>query len=288
MVKDSIARLYGLDRIDMKDDKLSMQMEGKKLEFDVLNYRYQKQFEYTGAYISFEGPFPAKHLFKIVYDGFGEPSFLIYDKKNRYRKIQSISYDLELQVLHIEYIHDIARVNTRTVCLDKPISDIIDVKQHFEQYFQAKSNGLRKEMGTAGTAIVTEVLKDMGFKVIWADTIGNTKGPDISLFDDDGNKITAEVKSTSISGGIDLVLNDAIIDLENKYFDHNNPNKKFLWHTEDNKLRYEADYALAVAIYLDKYNETVDMKMRRIEVVTSEGEIKFNRTTLTWRTEHIG
>jgi len=144
-------------------------------------------------------------------------------------------------------------------------------------------------MGAAGAAIVAELLKDMGYKVVWADTInGNAKGPDISLFDDECNTISAEAKSTSTLSGIDFVLDDAINDLEKYYFDHNNPNMKFLWHTENNKLKYEANYALAVAIYLDKSNETVDMKIRRIDIVTSEGKIKFNRTILTWRKEHIG
>ena len=287
MVKDSMARLYDLDRIEMKGDTLLLQIEGIKLEFHVLNYRYQQQFEYTGAYILFEGPLPAKQHFKIGYDGFGEPSFFIYDK-NIYRKIQSISYDLELLVFHVKYIHGKSRINTRFIHLGKTISDIIEVKQLFEQYFQAKSNGLRKEMGAAGTAIAVEVLKDIGYRVVWSDTIGNTEGPDISLFDANGNKITTEVKSTSISGTIDSALHDAIDDIETYYFDLNHSNSKFLWHNLDNKLRYEADYALAVAIYLDEYYKTVDMKMRRIEVVTSEGEAKFNRTTLTWRTEHIG
>jgi len=143
-------------------------------------------------------------------------------------------------------------------------------------------------MGAAGTAIVAELLKDMGYKVVWADTInGNAKGPDISLFDADGTKITAEAKSTSILSGIDFALNDAINDLEKHYFDHIS-NRKFLWHTENNNLRYEADYALAVAIYLDESNETVDMKIRKIDVVESEDKIKFNRTILTWRIERIG
>lgn len=53
-------------------------------------------------------------------------------------------------------------------------------------------------------------------------------------------------------------------------------------------MRYEADHALAVAIYLDESNKTADMKIRKIDVVTSEGKIEFNRTILTWRKERIG
>lgn len=289
LVKDSIAKKYNLESIEMKDDKLSMQIEGKKLEFDVLNYRYQQQFEYTGAYISLEGPLPAKEPFKIVYDGFGEPSFLIQDGKNKHRTIQSISYDIELLLLQIKYIHDKARVHTKTIRLGKPISYAIEMNQYIERYFQAKSEGIPSRMGAAGTSIAVKALEDMSYKIIWADTItGTKKGPDISLFDNHGNKITAEVKSTSIIADYNHRLNEAINDIETYYFDLNHPERKFLWHTENNKLRYEADYALAVAIYLDEYYKTVDIKMRRIDVVISEGEAKFNRTILIWRTEHIG
>jgi len=288
MVKNPLTRKYNLGRIEMKDDKLSMQIGGKELEFNIYNYAYQQKYDYTGAYIECEGPLPNKQSFKILYDGFKEPYFLFLEWRDRYRKIQNVSYDQELQCLYVAYKYGKERESTKIIRLGEQIKSI-ELKIQFERYFQAKSKGLRNDMGAAGTAIVVEILKDMGYKVIWADTIkGNTKGPDISLFDGDGKTITAEAKSTSIFNGIDFALNDAINDLEKHYFDHNNPNKKFLWHTEDNNLRYEADYALAVAIYLDKSNETVDTKMRRIDVGTSEGKIKFNRTTLTWRTEHIG
>jgi len=65
LVKDSIVKKYNLRSIEMKDDKLLMQMGGKELEFYIYNYEYQQKYDYTGAYITFEGPLPKKQSFKI-------------------------------------------------------------------------------------------------------------------------------------------------------------------------------------------------------------------------------
>lgn len=281
MIKDPITRLYGLDRIEMKENKLSMQIEGKVLEFIVSNYKYQQQHEYTGAYLIFEGPIPAKHFFKILSDGYGKPKFLILFYENACRTIVGISYDPELPLFKVKYMHDKALECTKTIRLGELASDAIEVKQYIESYFQAKLKGNRNQMGAAGTAIAVKVLKDMGYKVVWADTItGTTEGPDISLFDDKGNKVTVEVKSTSNANALNFILDKAIYDIETYYFDRTHPRRKFLWHTESETLEYEADYGLAISIYLERFKETVDMKMRRIEVVISEGEVKFERSPL--------
>jgi len=286
MVKDSLIKLYGLDRLEVKDGKLLMQIEGKELEFTVSNYGYQKQYGYTGAYLTFEGPLPANQPFKILFDGYGEPSFLIFEDVNRYRTIQGISYNIEFLHLNIAYKHDEAREHTKTIRIGETFN-AEELKQHFKRYFQAKSKGVSSEMGAAGTAIAAILLKDMGYKVIWADTVtGTTEGPDISLFDDYGNKITAEAKSTSNSEALNHILHKAIFDIETFYFDHTNPRRKFLRHTENETIEYEADYALAIAIYLDRSSETVDMKMRVIKALVNEGGVKFERTPLTWRKEH--
>jgi len=235
MVKDSLIKLYGLDRLEVKDNKLLMQIEGKELELTIPNYGYQKQYGYTGAYLTFEGPLPANQPFKILFDGYGEPSLLIFEDVNSYRTIQGISNN-EFLHLDIEYKHDEAREHTKTIRIGETIN-AEKLKQYFKRYFQAKSKGVSSEMGAAGTAITAILLKGMGYKVVWADTVtGTTEGPDISLFDDYGNKITAEVKSTSNSEALNHILHKAIFDIETFYFDHTNPRRKFLRHTENETL----------------------------------------------------
>lgn len=167
------------------------------------------------------------------------------------------------------------------------MSKYLEIKQYIERYFQAKLKGLSREMGVIGTTIAVNTLKDMGYKVVWADIVfGNSEGPDISLFDDSGNTITSEVKSTSTAYALNVALNKAIYDIETYYFDRTHP--KFLWHSESDKLVYEADYALAIAIYLDRVEETIDMKMRKIRALVNEDGMKFEITPFTWRKEQSG
>lgn len=287
-VKDSLTRLYSLGRIELKDDNFSMPIGDKKLEFNITNYGYRENYDYTAAYLIFEGPFPMRQSFKIVYNGFEEPNFRIFDG-NKYRTILSISYDIELLSIYIKYKHDKANESTRIIRLLNPIIDTIEVKQYIERYYQAKSKGMYGEMGAMGTAIAAKALNDMGYKVIWADIItGTTEGPDISLFDDDGNKVTVEVKSTSNINTLNFKLDKAIFDIETYYFDRTHPLRKFLWHTESETLEYEADYALAISIYLDRFKETVDMKIRIIKALVNGEGVKFERTPLKWRKEQIG
>lgn len=103
IISDSMVQLFGLDSIGMKENKLLMQIKGKELEYIVSNYRYQTQHGYAGAYITFEGPLPAKNSFKITSNGYEKPNFRLLDGGNNYRTILDILYDPELLSLNIKY-----------------------------------------------------------------------------------------------------------------------------------------------------------------------------------------
>lgn len=284
MTRDRLDRRYGMAEMELKDDKIAVVLDKNHFEFKVREYGYQRQYGYTGAYLTFTGPGDLDQKFKILYGGYDEPNLLLEtEKKNNYRTVHSITYDPLLQNLEVEYMHSQTRQHTKTISLTEPMTETRDLKGFFERYFLALEKRDTLEMGVLGMSISAQVLKDMGYEVVWIDSTGNTPGPDISVIDDLGKKVTVEVKSSSSPDELSSKLREAISALENRYFVRTENKIGFIWHSREGELQPEASYAMAIGIEFDRRNETIGAKIVTTEPKDGEKTTLFERSLATWR-----